>query len=145
MATNDLDRRPHAASRRYQTIFDPLPLALRQLAGLLARSHEPVRSVRPPHCQIFHGHADIAPVAATTSTGQTVCLHLFGLREGTLSMLDPLLPPACLVHVGHFPIISSLPLKRLLLSLSLLSRTAGRMSCPVRPADPTGFRKAAVC
>jgi hypothetical protein len=68
------------------------------------------------------------PVAATISTGQTVCVHLFGLREGTLSMLDPLFPPACLVHVGHFPVISSLPLGCGLLSLG---RSSG---IPRRPA-----------
>ncbi len=65
---------------RYQTIFDPLPLALRQLTGLLAQSHEPVRSVRPPHCRIFHGHTDIAPGSGDRLNGQTICLHLFGLR-----------------------------------------------------------------
>ena len=61
------------------------------------------------------------PVAAATSTGQTVRLHLFGLREGTLSMLDSAPPPGVPGPRGHFPVISPLPRSAFLLSLWVAS------------------------
>ena len=110
VATNDLDRRPRPASRRYQTIFDPLPLALRQLTALLAQSHEPVRSVRLPHCQIFHGHADIALGSGDHLNRPDRVPAPLRAAGGHAQRPGSAPPPGVPGPRGHFPVISSLPL-----------------------------------